>query len=453
MIPIPGLPNPFGAVGDLARGVVADGWTGIMLSLWGAGMWVLKFALSFMDRFMTPDITENGPAAEVYRTTFWIAGTLVVFMGLAQLGIAAGKRSGESFARVLIGTGQFVVVCAGWIAYGGAVLAACSGITHALLEGLLSINSWEHWDPMAGYDFGETEIEGILATVLGFLGILLWIAAIGHFVVMLARGAALLVLAAVTPIAAAGLVSETGRSWFWKSFRWFHAAALTPVLTTLVTGIGMKLAGATAQGGADSAEKALGTAIPAVVLVLISLVAPVGLFRLLAFVDPGTSSGASMRAGLAAAGGLGGLLSGTKGSGSTTSDAASTSNSGGRSDGEAQSNAATASRFSSALGALGTGISMVTKAGTMASTVGFDEMNQMAVGDSSYYPDYSDRGQRFNPDQRAPETDGIDGGDAAPPSMPSPGVTPSAGKPPAPAGAGGQGGGVSAAAAEVPPVV
>jgi hypothetical protein len=46
--------------------------------------------------------------------------------------------------------------------------------------------------------------------------LLLWLAAIGHLLVMITRSAALIVLAAVTPAAAAGLVSDAGRTWFWK---------------------------------------------------------------------------------------------------------------------------------------------------------------------------------------------------------------------------------------------
>ena len=49
------------------------------------------------------------------------------------------------------------------------------------------------------------------------MGLLLWLAAIGHLLVMITRSAALIVLAAATPVAAAGLVSDAGRSWFWKS--------------------------------------------------------------------------------------------------------------------------------------------------------------------------------------------------------------------------------------------
>ena len=147
------------------------------------------------------------------------------------------------------------------------------------------------------------------------MGLLLWLAAIGHLLVMLTRGGALMVLSATTPISAAGLVSDAGRSWFWKSLRWFHAAAFTPVLMILVLGIGIQMTTGVANGLADKTQAAIGTALPGVILILISCFAPLALFKLLAFVDPGTSSGAAVRQGLAAQGGLQGLLGGMSGSG------------------------------------------------------------------------------------------------------------------------------------------
>ena len=45
-----------------------------------------------------------------------------------------------------------------------------------------------------------------MATVLGLLGLVLWLAAIGHLLVMVTRAGALIVLAAMTPVTAAGLV-------------------------------------------------------------------------------------------------------------------------------------------------------------------------------------------------------------------------------------------------------
>ena len=129
------------------------------------------------------------------------------------------------------------------------------------------------------------------------MGLLLWLAAIGHLLVMITRAAALIVLAAITPVAAAGLVSDAGRSWFWKSLRWFHAAAFTPVLMVLMLGIGVQITTGVANGLADETQQAIGTALPGVILILIACVAPVALFKLLAFVDPNTSSGAALRTG------------------------------------------------------------------------------------------------------------------------------------------------------------
>ena len=170
--------NPFGVVGDAVGKAAADGWTGIMLSLWAAGLWVLRFALDIMDRFLTPDISAGGPAADVYRTTFWGAGALVLIMALVQLGVSAFQRDGKSLARVLIGGAQFTMVWAAWITYGVAVLAACGGLTRALMNGLLNINAWSEWKPMPNDDFGKDGIEVALATILGILSLFLWIAAL-----------------------------------------------------------------------------------------------------------------------------------------------------------------------------------------------------------------------------------------------------------------------------------
>jgi len=446
--------NPFSILAEGASKIVADGWTGIMLTFWSAGLSVLKYALTFMDAFLTPDLSTDGPGAQVYRVTFWGAGVLVLIMGLIQLGVAAFRRDGQSLARVLIGVAQFAVVWSAWITYGIAVVAASGALTRALMQTLLNVDAWSAWQPMDSFDISKDGMDAVVATVLGMLGLFLWIAAIGHFVVMLARAAALLILVAVTPIAAAGLVSDAGRSWFWKSLRWFHAAALTPVLMVLMIGMGVQLTSGVALGKADGAQAALGTALPGTMLILVSVVAPVALFRLLAFVDPGTSSGAAMRQGLNASDGFQGLLSGS--SGSDAGSTASTSDDSGRSAGEGQSESATTGRFATALGkfggAFGAGVGALTKAGSTAASAGTDVLNQAAVGDSSYFPDHQHRSGRFNPDARTGDDDSgeNDTNDQTPsPTVPLPPVAPpTPATPPTPGG----GGGTAAGAGEVPPV-
>lgn len=405
--------NPFGYLAGAAGKVVADGWTAAMLGLWNAGLWAMRLVLNIMDAFLTPDLSENGPGAQIYVATFWIAGALVLIMVMIQLGVAAIRRDGKSLATLLVGGAQFTIVWAAWVAYGVGVIAACGGLTRALMGSLLKVSSWSAWAPWAPFTTGDIT-DGTVATVLGLMGLLLWLAAIGHLLVMLARGGALMVLSATTPICAAGLVSDAGRSWFWKSLRWFHAAAFTPVLMILVLGIGIQMTTGVANGLADKTQAAIGTALPGVILILISCFAPMALFKLLAFVDPGTSSGAAVRQGLAAQGGLQGLLGAKSGSGDSSAAASTDEN--GRSHGESAAEDATSDRFTKAQSGLGgfggavgsaaaAGLGAMASAGAKGASIGADLTNQMSVGHHTYQPDFAGGGKKSNNSGRKQQDD------------------------------------------------
>ena len=390
--------NPFTYLAGAAGKVAGDAWTVVMLSFWSAGLWLLRFVLGLVDAFLTPDLREGGPGATVYRTTFWVAATLVLFMAMVQFGVAAFRRDGQSLARVAVGTAQFLMVWVVWLTYAVAVLAACGGLTRAVMRATMGVDAWSQWQPWAAFSTNDVT-DAAVATVLGIMGLFLVLAAIGHLLVMLTRAGALLVLAATTPIAAAGLVSDAGRSWFWKSLRWFHAAAFTPVLMALVMGVGIQLTTGVVTSDGDSVAAAVGTAVPGVMLILIGCFAPLALFKMLAFVDPGTSSGAAMRSGLAAQGGLQGLLpGGSAPTSSATSGAASSTDGNGRSAGEDASADATTSRFASSAGALmgvlgpvgqagSAGMGVAASLGSRAAAIGADLSNQMGVGHGNYVPD------------------------------------------------------------------
>ncbi|NHA01220.1 type IV secretion system protein [Nocardioides sp. W3-2-3] len=146
------------------------------------------------------------------------------------------------------------------------------------MKSLLKVQTWPDWDPLGGLGVDDITDAGV-ATALAFLGIFLWLAAIGHLLVYLARAASLLVLTATGPLSAAGLVSDFTRSWFWKSLRWLHAAAFTPVLMITVLGIGVQFANGVAAHLAEDTAKTFGTALPAVMTILIGVVAPMALFK------------------------------------------------------------------------------------------------------------------------------------------------------------------------------
>ncbi|HMM94021.1 hypothetical protein [Phycicoccus sp.] len=451
------LLDPFTFLGNAAAKVATDAWTACMLALWNAGLWLLRLVLGWVDTFLSPDLRESGPMAGTYRVTFWVAATLVVALTLVQTGIAAARRDGRSIARVLVGGAQFVMVWAVWISYAIALLYACSGLTKTLMKATMGVDTWAEWNPWGTVE-AEDLTDATIATVLGILGCLVIIAAIGHLMVMLARAAALIVLVATAPIAAAGLASEVGQSWFWKSVRWTHAAAFTPPLMALVIGAGTQTTTATVTGPQAGLASAVGTAVPGVMLVLISCFAPLALFKLLAFVDPGTSSGAAIRNGLAAAGGVQGLLSGSS---TAAPQTASSTDAMGRSAPESTGEDATTSRFaqtaSGMLGAAGRVLGAAASIGATGAAVSADMTNQMGVGHHSYIPDFTRPSRPGTnrpdaPDTRGedqPSTDGPDvaAPDAVAPLRPLPTPAPAAAAPAGAAGAAGAGAGAGVAAA------
>lgn len=406
--------NPFTALGNAAASVVADGWTAAMLGIWNAGLWLLKLVLMIEDAFLVPDLSAGGPMRDLYGATFWIAGALVVLLLVIQLGIAAVRRDGQTLGRAVLGVMQFGAVWVISVVFAVAVLAAAGGLTRALTQSLLGVESMSAWQPWTGFSTADLT-DGTVATVLGVLGLFVVFAAVAHLIVMLARAASLMVLAATNPITAAGLVWDGGRTWFWKALRWFVAAAFTPVLMTLMLGLGVKATSGVALSMTDSLQAAIGTAVPGVMLIFIGSFAPLALFKLLAFVDPGTSSGSAMRAGLAAQGGWQGVLSGR--ADGATSNAASSSDAAGQSSGEADTEATTNDRFTRSAGgflgatlgaggqALAQGWGMAQSMGSQAAAVGADVSNQMGVGHNTYIPDFSGSRSRGGPRGRTHDDD------------------------------------------------
>jgi hypothetical protein len=462
------VPNPFstlaGAAAGAAGGVATNLWTAAMLAIWNAGLFFFRLILNLMDTWLTPDLSTGGPAASVYAYCFWLAGSLMVIFLIGQLGVAAFRRDAKLLGRATVGAGQFVLVWSSWIGYCIALIAACSGLTRALLNALFggaSLSQIHLWK-----DFSTDSItNAVTATVLGFLGIFLVISSVAYLLVFLVRSASLIVLVLTSQISAAGLVADVGRSWFWKSARWVHAAAFAPVLMVLVLGIGVKMTEGVATGMTDTTQQAIGSAVPGVVLICMSAVCPYALFKLLAFVEPGTATGAGMRQGLAATGGLQGLLSGKGASSETGSSAASTTDEHGTSSGEDAAESATGGRFSSsmknALGPIGTGIGIASSLGAKAAAVSADLSNQSGVGHHSHYPDFTaaGSGQKRNGsgNSSSSDTDDDQGSPDGPNPNPSgehpndpgrrpddggsPTPPPPAPKPPPPPTGGGAGGG------------
>jgi type IV secretion system protein TrbL len=472
--------NPLKWLGSGASKLASDVWQSAMTALWSAGLWVLGLAFKIIDAFTTPDLSPSGPLAAVLPYTFSIGAFVAGLMALIQIGVAVYRRDGQSVAVVMVGAVQFGAVWIGYLALAALLVEAAAGLTTGLLQGLLHINDFASFATSASWP--RSIDDTVVATVLGLCTVfIVFPAAIGYILIMLVREAALLLLTATSPIAAAGLLAEGTRVWFWKSLRWFLATLLIAPLAAVILGIGVQITQGTIAGHGDKTAAAVGMAVTGCILILIGAICPLILFRLLAFVDPGTSSGAAMRQAFTAHGGLSGVLGGrTAASGDTAGSGAATKHdSGGRSQGEATADTQTVTRFSSLLGGagqlLGRGMQATGAIGTTAAAIGSDVLGSAGVGHQAPYFGHENIGGGAAPGGRL-NGSGSSGGAAAPGTDPSgdqnlggwpPGdgdepptpPTPSPPPPPPPGGGGGgpPGGGGGAAgrgadAAEVPVV-
>ena len=399
--------NPLEWLGGKAKEALADGFTSMMMSLWSGAMWLLKAAFELIDSF-TPSVADPG-LGRLYSVTVWVALVIALVMALCQIGLAVIRQDGRGFGTLAAGVVQYGVVLACWVTVSAGLVAAASGLTRGILDTLLGVDSFSGY--AAGAGFVDQVTGTTQAAALGICALFILIpAAFGHMVIMMVRSAALLMLVATMPVAAAGALSEGTKSWMWKSIRWFLACVLMEPLLALVVGLGTQFAWAGMPDGAQnptsrpvvaegplqvaSTSENIGMSVVGSIILLVSCFMPLVLFRMLAFVDPGTASGASFRSTMNANGGVAGLLKGT-GSGTQPvgSGAANATGTDGRTSSEAGAEAETANRWQSktakALPALGGVIGgALEKTGKVAQTgaaMSLDVLGQAGIGNQGYY--------------------------------------------------------------------
>ena len=398
--------NPMHWLGDKVKEGLADTFTAAMMALWSAALWLMDLVFNVIDRFLTPDVTDPG-LNNLYSVTLWLSLLVALLMGFGQVGLAAVRRDGRTLGALAMGIAQYGAVVAGWIVVCGGLILGCAGLTRGLLTELLDVPGFSGYSASAGlphYVAGTVQ-----AAVLGVCALFLVIpAAFAYLLIMLVREAAMLILVATMPIAAAGALGDGTKAWMWKSIRWFVAACLTSPLLALVTGLGVQISraafpdrpsvgqgtsiGDLAAAWQENSEAQVGMAVVGCTIFAIACFCPMVLFRLLAFVDPGTASGASFRSTLAANGGVSGLISGRQandqGSGAATQVADD-----GRAASESGADADTANRFQSraarAFGLAGTAVGKTMDViGGVAATgasMSVDVMGQTGVGHQGYY--------------------------------------------------------------------
>ncbi|MGE3412902.1 MAG: hypothetical protein AB7L91_11825 [Dehalococcoidia bacterium] len=423
--------NPLHWLGDQAKETLADGFTSMMMAIWSGAIWLLKTAFSLIDGF-TPNV-EDPDLAKIYGVTLWIALVIALVVAFGQIGLAVLRQDGRGFGTLAAGVIQYGAVLSCWIGVSAGLITAASGLTKGLLNTLLDVDSFSGY--AAGDGFVDTVSGTTQAATLGLCALFILIpASFGHMIIMMVRSAALLILVATMPMSAAGALSEGTKSWMWKSIRWFLACVLMEPLLALVVGMGAQFAWAgmpdneTGDGSflADIGSSAnnIGMSVVGSVIMLVACFMPLVLFRMLAFVDPGTASGASFRSTMDANGGVSGLLRGKRAGGghSAGSGAAAEAAPDGRSSSESGAEAEHARRWnpgslakSAGKGVtypvrhpaktFGNGMHAAGKVAQAGASMSVDVLGQAGIGNQGYYPTEHDPKKNKKAHQMKPFND------------------------------------------------
>jgi hypothetical protein len=223
-------------VGHLA-GDVAGGAIGALAGAIQSGVaWMVSGTVDWWIQIPSPDLASE-PAVGALQS--WLLPITVAVAVLAMI-TAAGKMALTRKANPLIDVGSGLVI-----------IAATSAVGVVLPEMLLRAgDAWSSWvlQRSTGGQFGARltsllTMSGAASGVVVVLGVVAIILAAVQAVLMLFRQAALIVLAGVLPLAAAGTLTPGTRSWLRRVSGWmlaliFYKPAAAAVYASAFTMIG-----------------------------------------------------------------------------------------------------------------------------------------------------------------------------------------------------------------------
>ena len=330
MWPINPLGPILGALGDAASNAATDAFNNAMKAIWNFAALLLSGVLGIIDKYTTPNVDPtNGPLAGLLPLSIWLGLLVLIVMSFVQIGKAV-LSGGRGFARLLIGLAQYVVISVAGLTMLATMVTASDSLAKGILKAGLGVDTWQG---ISGDNSALTNaVQGVSGVGLGLIALLCVIpAALGFLMESLVRSAAILILGGTTSILAGGLVSDATRRWFWTGLRWMMALLfMDPAIAFAIT-LGMKLAqgAAGAQGQPQGAVQATVGAVIGGLVLIVALVCPLALFKLFAFVDPNSLSGAAVRGFFSGAGG-GGSGSGSGGGTAGSSEGSAESDGDGR---------------------------------------------------------------------------------------------------------------------------
>ena len=224
------------AVGAVAGAAASDALNGIASAIQSGVTWMVSQSLTWWVQIPSPDLASEPAVGQLQQ---WM---LPLAVAVAVLGviIAGGRMALTRKANPLMDIGS------------GLVVIAATSAVGVLLPSLLlrAGDAWSSWVLQAstGGQFGSRltsllTLTGASPAVVVVLGIVAIIISAFQAVLMLFRQGALVVLAGVLPLAAAGMMTPATRTWFRRVTGWmlaliFYKPTAAAVYATAFTMIG-----------------------------------------------------------------------------------------------------------------------------------------------------------------------------------------------------------------------
>jgi hypothetical protein len=223
-------------VGPVAGSLASDALSGIASAIQSGITWMVTQTVTWWVQVPSPDLTAEPAVGRLQQWMLPLAAAVAV-LGMI---IAGGKMALTRKANPLIDVGS-----------GLAVIAATSAVGVLLPTMLLKAgDAWSSWvlQSSTGGQFASRltsvlTLGGSTPAVVVVLGIVAIVISALQAVLMLFRQGALVVLAGVLPLAAAGMLTPATRGWFRRVTGWmlaliFYKPAAAAVYATAFTMIG-----------------------------------------------------------------------------------------------------------------------------------------------------------------------------------------------------------------------
>lgn len=204
-----GITDLTGCVGDVVGSAVSSVWDQICKSFGDAATAMLKGFGNAFASTDTVDLTGAG-VRSVYAISLGLAAVVAALLLLWQVARTVWTHDGNAMAQGLIGVGKAALAFLMTLGIATVALGAADDVTNFIVKrGFGSDDALgQKLGALFAADLGSAPTLLMLMALLGIvITVILWFE-------LLMRGAAIAILVATSPIAAAGQINDSTKSWW-----------------------------------------------------------------------------------------------------------------------------------------------------------------------------------------------------------------------------------------------